>query len=79
MGIKINTLAGDNRGPIGLGFRPPNTINGEMLLDLMFSVAQSNASYSIEDTLEISITTLKPPYGGAIGRLSIKYLRDHEI
>lgn len=70
MGIKINVVEGYSTGPIGISFRRPSQLNGEMLLDLIFSVSQSNASFSIEESLEITATVLEPSFGGRRVRIT---------
>lgn len=49
-----------------------------MVHDLLFSVAQSNSAFSIEEMLEVSVTILKTRYGGG-PKSRITYKTDEEI
>lgn len=82
MGIKISVLSDIQSEPIGLSFRKPNEIIPEMLSDLIFSVTQSNTTFSIYSMLEMTVTILSPPTGGvgSYNRLvNVKFKSDLEI
>lgn len=77
IGIKINVVNDNGINPVGLGFSESSEISADMLTDLIYSVSQSNSQFSVTDNLEISVTVITPPGGGA--RVGIKMKSDIEI
>lgn len=75
IGIKINVSSGVSTGPAGLSFRRVDQITPVMIHDLLFSVAQSNTSFSISQNLELTATFIEQPSGGG-RRISPKFLSD---
>lgn len=65
LGIKIE-CENDSSKPMGLSYRTVVTVSGEMILDLLNSVSQSNAIFSVTDTLLISVTRITLPNGGYV-------------
>lgn len=78
MGIKMNVISGDTTGPIGLSFKRVDQITPEMIHDLLFSVAQSNAAFAMSENLELTATIIERSVGGA-WRINIKFLSDGQI
>lgn len=78
VGIKISVVSGENTGPIGLSFRPMSEMSAEMVSDLLFAVAQSNAVFSVTEQLELSATIVEISSGGA-RPIVLRNLTDQQI
>lgn len=70
VGIKINVPDARNAKPIGLSYRPINSISSEILTDLMENVIQSNDVFDISEQLEISLQVIEVPSGGSFVHLN---------
>lgn len=67
VGIKINVPDAENTKPIGLSYRPVNSLSSEILVDLMENVIQSNDVFDITERLEISMQIIEIPSGSGAG------------
>lgn len=78
VGLKINVSDSENTKPIGLSFRPINSISSELLVDLMENVIQSNDVFDIYEQLEISMQIIEVPSGSG-QNLPLNYLSEENV
>lgn len=70
VGIKISIPDVENTRSIGMDFRPISSLSGEMLADLLYITMQSNDEFSATSRIEIAMTIVRVPRGGALVKLA---------
>lgn len=70
VGIKIGIPDAVNTRSIGLDFRPISSLSAEILADLLQNVMQSNDEFGANSRIEINMTIVRIPSGGAMVKLN---------
>lgn len=65
IGMRVSIEDLETTRPIGISFRPIHSLTTEMLVDTLSGVIQSNEEFGIASRLEIAVTVVNVPDGGA--------------
>lgn len=77
IGLKISVFDSDNNKPIGISYRPINSLSSTMVTDVMNSVIQSNDLFDIKSRIEVNCTIIALQSGGAI--VPLKMLNEENV
>lgn len=84
VGIIIGIPDAVNTRSIGLDFRPISSLSAEILADLLQNVMQSNDEFGANNRIEITMTIVRIPSGGAMVKLNklntdTSYVSNHAV